>query len=127
MLSSQQPPTQISSHAQLLEIFIEVDKRGGVDVDVDVLSGLRRAKEESSDQICDLVLLLLHGESLEMSLHVCVHIVLMLCPCLLCPFVCPCLCVHKPPLGESISNHSSHTGHHFLSIGEDDIFGWPQL
>ena len=36
MLSSQQPPTQISRHAQLLEIFIEVDQRGaGVDGDGD--------------------------------------------------------------------------------------------
>ena len=63
-----------------------------------------------SDQICDLVLPLLHGEWPEMSLHVCVrivlmlcsclclHSVLMLCPCLLCPFLCVRLCVHKPPL-----------------------------
>ena len=36
MLSSQQPPTQISRHAQLLEIFIEVDQRGDADIDVDV-------------------------------------------------------------------------------------------
>ena len=52
MLSSQQPPTQISSHAQLLEIFIEVDQRGDaavhVDVDVDVSRSLRKAKEESN-------------------------------------------------------------------------------
>ena len=34
MLNSQQPPTQISSHAQLLEIFIEVDQRGDADADV---------------------------------------------------------------------------------------------
>ena len=52
MLSSQQPPTQISSHAQLLEIFIEVDQRGDidVDVDVDVSSSLLKAKEESTIQ-----------------------------------------------------------------------------
>ena len=41
MLSSQQPPTQISRHAQLLEIFIEVDERGAAvdsdgDGDVDI-------------------------------------------------------------------------------------------
>ena len=64
MLNSQQPPTQISSHAQLLEIFIEVDQRGdadvGVDVDVNVdvddnvdvhvLSRLRKTKEGSTIQ-----------------------------------------------------------------------------
>ena len=43
------------------------------------------------------------------SIFVCSH----------CVHVCVFTSLHY---GESISNHSSHTGHRFLSIGEDDIF-----
>ena len=55
--------------------------------------------------------------------HVCVHIVSMF-ECSHCVHFCVFTNLHD---GESISNHSSHTGHRFLSIGEDDIFGWPQF
>ena len=41
------------------------------------------------------------------------------CVCSHCVHVCVFTSLHY---GESISNHSSHTGHRFLSIGGDDIF-----
>ena len=54
MLSSQQPPTQINRHAQLLEIFIEVDQRGAVDVgdDVDVGVDANADDDTNVDEDC---------------------------------------------------------------------------